>query len=108
MNTIYDQMVQDSYELARQAKQYFDDWQAGRVYIAKPALRAMGRRYLYLRDKSEMTMLELYEFGRLYAFFALLYPDGDLPSPADTAVEFCNLLSGKFAIAASLVSGGGE
>lgn len=82
-----------SWEIARQTKTYFEEWQAGKVYISKSALRAMGRRYLYLRDAENLRPLEVYEFGRLYAFFCLLYPpDGDIFSAADIAVDFCNLL----------------
>lgn len=82
-----------SYQIAREAKQYFDDWQAGKVYIPEPAIKAMGRRYLDLRDRPSLLPLEVYEFGRLYAFFAQMYPhDGFDLTPAGIAIDFCNLL----------------
>jgi len=82
-----------SYELARQATELFNDWKAGKVYIPKSALRAMGRRYLVLRDTENLRPLEVYEFGRLYAFFCLAYPpDAEIPTVAGMAIDFCNLL----------------
>ena len=82
-----------SYQIAQEAKQYFDDWQAGKVYIPQPALKAMGKRYLALRDAENLRPLEVYEFGRLYAFFCQLYPaDGFDLTPAGIAIDFCNLL----------------
>lgn len=109
MNNLSESLLQDitrdSYELAKQAKEFFESWQEGKVYIPKSALRAMGRRYLSLRDKPSLSVLELYEFGRLFAFFSLLYPDGEIPSPADVAVTYCNLLACGLPLSKSLVSG---
>jgi hypothetical protein len=106
--SLHDDIVRDSYELATQAKQRFEDWRAGRVYIPKAALRAMGRRYLHLRDREDLSLVEVYEFGRLFAFFALVYPpDGDIPSPADVAIDFCNLLSTGLPISAPVSVGEG-
>jgi len=91
--SVLDDIERVSYEIARQAKQHFDDWKAGKVYIPTSGLRAMGRRYLYLRDVADLRPLEVYEFGRLYAFFCLVYPpDGEIPSAAGLAIDFCNLL----------------
>jgi len=104
----HEDIVRDSYELAQQARLVFEEYQAGRIYIPRSALKAMGRRYLHLRDADDLSMLEVYEFGRLYAFFSLLYPvHGELPSPADTAVDLCNLLSLDLPISKSLHGGGG-
>lgn len=91
-NSLLQDIDQASYEIARQARQYFDDWKSGKVYIPMPALRAMGRRYLHLRDVQNLLPLEVYEFGRLYAFFCLVYPDGELPSLAVIAIDFSNLI----------------
>jgi hypothetical protein len=92
--SVLDDLESGSYELARQATEYFNSWKAGQVYIPKSALRAMGRRYLYLRDADDLSMLELFEFGRLYAFFCLMYPpDGEIPSVAAIAIELCNLVN---------------
>lgn len=79
-----------SYQIAKEVKEVFDLWKSGKLYIPKPALRAMGRRYLVLRDR-DLTIPELYEFGRLFCFFALVYPaPGDIPSAAAAAVDFYN------------------
>ena len=91
--SVIEDIERASYEIARRVAEYFQDWKAGRVYIPKSALRAMGRRYLYLRDVQELRPIEVYEFGALFAFFSLMYPpDGDIPSIAGMAVDFCNLL----------------
>jgi len=83
-----------SYQLAKQAHDHFKACQAGKAYIPKPALRAMGRRYLLLRDRDDLTQLEICEWGRLYAFFALVYaPLGDIPDTAELAIDFCNLVN---------------
>jgi len=106
--SLHEDIVRDSYELAQRARRLYDEWRAGRVYIPKGALKAMGRRYLFLRDAPDLTVLEVYEFGVLYAFFSLLYPvNGEIPSPADTAVDLCNLLTLDFPISSSLHGGGG-
>ena len=95
-HSLLDDIEGASYEIAKQAVQHFQDWKAGKVYIPKSALRAMGRRYLVLRDVENLLPLELYEFGRLYAFFAQVYPpDGEIPSPAGIAIDFCNLMVGR-------------
>jgi hypothetical protein len=92
--SLLDDIEKASYEVARQATEFFNDWKAGKVYIPVQALRAMGRRYLYLRDNDNLLPLEVYEFGRLYAFFCLVYPpDGELPSVAAIAIDFCNLIN---------------
>jgi hypothetical protein len=92
--SLLDDIEKASYEIARQTKDFFQDWKAGRVYIPVQALRAMGRRYLHLRDCDDLLPLEVYEFGRLYAFFCLVYPpDGELPSVADIAIDLCNLIN---------------
>jgi hypothetical protein len=107
--SLHQDVVTHSRQLAQEAKDLFDGFRSGRVYIPRAALRAMGRRYLHLRGKDDLNMLELFEFGRLYGFFALLYPpDGDIPSPADIAIEFCNLLSMGLPVSASVHGGGGE
>lgn len=91
--SVIEDIEKASYEIAYRTVEYFHDWKAGKVYIPKSALRAMGRRYLYLRDKDDLRPLEVYEFGALFAFFSLLYPpDGDIPSVAGLAIDFCNLL----------------
>ena len=91
--SVIDDIEKASYEIAQRVAVYFQDWKAGRVYIPKSALRAMGRRYLYLRDVQELRPLEVYEFGALFAFFSLMYPpDGDIPSVPGVAIDFCNLL----------------
>ena len=112
MNNLSASVMQDiedsSYALAQQAIELFQEWKAGKYYIPKPALRAMGRRYLKLRDKEVMSLAEVYEFGRLYAFFCLVYPDGDLPSPADIAVDFYNVLACGLPISATISSGAGD
>lgn len=92
--SLLDDVERASYEIARQATEFFNDWRAGTVYIPKSALRAMGRRYLVLRDTENLRPLEAYEFGRLYAFFHLLYPpDGGFQSVAELAIDFCNLIN---------------
>lgn len=113
MNYLSESVMQDierdSYTLAQQAKAHYESWRAGEVYIPKPALRAMGRRYLKLRDRENLTLLEVYEFGRLYAFFALVYPpDGDIPHPAAIAIDFCNVLLSGLPVSAVVSGGGGE
>lgn len=91
--SVLDDIETASYEIAKQATQYFQDWKAGKVYISPSALRAMGRRYLTLRDAESLRPLEVYEFGRLYAFFCLAYPpDGELLSVVDIAIDFSNLM----------------
>ena len=92
--SVLEDIEKSSYEIARRVKQHFDAWQAGEVYIPKSALRAMGRRYLALRDRDDLRPLEVYEFGALYAFFCLMYPpDGEIPSVASLAIDFCNLVN---------------
>ena len=82
-----------AYEIADQEIAYFNAWQRGEVYIPQPALRAMGRRYLTLRDAENLLPIEVFEFGRLYAFFCQLYPpDGFDLTTAGIAIDFCNLL----------------
>lgn len=91
--SVLEDIERASYELSRQATEFFNDWKSGKVYLPKSALRAMGRRYLVLRDTDELRPLEVYEFGRLYAFFCLVYPpDAELPTVAGMAIDFCNLL----------------
>lgn len=91
--SVIEDIERASYEIADRVANYFQDWKAGRVYIPKSALRAMGRRYLYLRDVQELRTLEVYEYGALFAFFSLMYPpDGEIPSVAGMAIDFCNLL----------------
>lgn len=95
--SLLDDIESTSYEIARQAVEYFNDWKCGRVYIPKPALRAMGRRYIALREMVDMKPLELFEFGRLFAFFAQMYPpDGEIPSTAGIAIDFSNLMIDRF------------
>ena len=92
--SLIDDIEKSSYTIAQQAVDFFNDWKAGKVYIPMQALRAMGRRYLYLRDAQDLRPLEVYEFGRLFAFFSLVYPpDGDIPSVAGLAIDFCNLIN---------------
>lgn len=103
-----DEIVTHAPTLALQARQLFDEWKSGQFYIPRPALRAMGRRYMALRDKPTLTMIELFEFGRLYGFFALVYPEGlELPSPSAVAVDFCNLFSTGLPIGETLSVGEG-
>lgn len=84
---------EEAFQLAQQVQQFFTAWKAGEIYIPKAALRAMGRRYLVLRDNDDLTMQELYEFGRLYAFFCLMYPpNGDIVTPGAIAIDFSNLI----------------
>jgi len=91
--SVLDDIEIASYEIAKQATQHFNDWKSGKVYIPLAALRAMGRRYLALRETESLLPLEVYEFGRLYAFFCLVYPpDGELLSPAAIAIDFSNLM----------------
>lgn len=83
-----------SWILAKQAQDYYYAWKSGAVYIPRAALVAMAKRYHSLRDRDDLSLLEVYEFGRLYAFFSLVYPiDNEPPSPAQSAIEFCNLLN---------------
>jgi hypothetical protein len=98
MSQITDTQITDlelsAYQIADLVRSHFVNWQNGHAYIPRSALRAMGRRYLVLRDLDELTEGELYEFGRLYAWFALMYaPFGDLPQVPDLAVDFCNLVN---------------
>jgi len=91
--SVLDDIERASYEISRQAQEFFNDWKSGKVYVPNSALRAMGRRYLVLRDLENLRPLEVYEFGRLYAFFCLVYPpDGEIPSVAGMAIDFCNLI----------------
>ena len=91
--SVIDDIEKASYEIASRSAEYFRDWKAGRVYIPMSALRAMGRRYLYLRDTQDLLPLEVYEYGALFAFFSLMYPpDGEIPSVPGMAIDFCNLL----------------
>jgi len=83
-----------AYHMAGEVREYFELWKSGKVYIPKSALRAMARRYLALRDAPQLTLPQVYEFGRLYAFFCLAYPpDGELLSNADMAIDFYNLMT---------------
>ena len=92
--SLLDDVERTSYEIARQATEFFNDWKSGKVYVPKSALRAMGRRYLVLRDLENLRPLEVYEFGRLYAFFCLVYPpDGEIPTVPGIAIDFCNLIN---------------
>lgn len=92
-NTI-DHIEEASFEIAKQVSDYFKTWRAGLVYIPRSALRAMGRRYLTLRDRDDLSMAEVFEFGRLYAFFALVYgANGETVTAAEIAVDFCNLIN---------------
>lgn len=92
--SVLDDIENASYNIAQQAVDYFNDWKAGRVYIPIRAMQAMGRRYLYLRDAEDLRPLEVYEFGRLFAFFSLVYPPGgEIPSVPGIAIDFCNLLN---------------
>lgn len=87
-----DDVLKAIYQQADAVRQYYEQWHAGQAYIPKPALRAMGRRYLSLRDRDDLSEVEWYEFGRLYAWFALLYaPFGDIPDTSDLAIDFYNL-----------------
>jgi len=81
-----------SYQLAQQAVEHYRQWKAGEVKIGKFALRAMARRYMTLRELRTLKPLEVWEFGRLFAFFALVYPNGDDDTPAGLAIDFCNLM----------------
>jgi hypothetical protein len=91
--SVIEDIERASYEIARRSSEYFYDWKAGKVYIPMSALRAMGRRYLYLRDTDNLLPLEVYEYGALFAFFSLMYPpDGEIPTVAGMAIDFCNLL----------------
>lgn len=91
--SLIEDIEKTSYELARQSVEYFNDYKAGRVYIPKSALRVMGRRYLMLRDREDLSLVELCEFGRLYAFFCLMYPNGEEFTVAGIAIDFCNLIN---------------
>lgn len=91
--SLLDEVEKVSYDLVRQSTEYFNDYKAGRVYIPRSALRAMGRRYLVLRDQDNLSLLELCEFGRLYAFFCLMYPNGEVFTVAGIAIDFCNLVN---------------
>lgn len=113
MNELTASVLEDietaSYAIAQEATAYYWDWRNKKIYIPTSALKAMGRRYLHLRDARELYPVEVYEFGRLYAFFSLVYPpDGDIPSPAGISIDFCNLLSRGLPISKSISSGGGE
>jgi hypothetical protein len=92
--SVLEDIEKSSYEIARRVTEYFNAWKAGEVYIPKSALRAMGRRYLFLRDGEDLSAVEVYEFGALYAFFCLMYPpDGEIPTVASMAIDFCNLIN---------------
>jgi hypothetical protein len=92
--SVLDDIERAAYDIARQAQDFYADWRAGKVYISVPALRAMGRRYLTLRDAENLRPLEVYEYGRLYAFFCCVYPpDGEIPTTAGMAIDFCNLIT---------------
>lgn len=91
--SVIDDIETASFVISKQAVAHYNDWKAGKVYISRSALRAMGRRYLYLRDREELLPLELWEFGRLFAFFSLAYPADDIPSAAAIAIDFCNLIN---------------
>lgn len=92
--SLLDDISKVAYHMVEEVKNFFNLWKSGEIYIPKPALRAMGRRYLALRDAPELTIQQVYEFGRLYAFFCLLYPpDGEIPSVAGMAIDYCNLLT---------------
>lgn len=90
--SLLDDIEKMSYVLAQQAVEYYRQWEAGEVKIGKFALRAMARRYMTLRELQTLKPLEVWEFGRLFAFFALVYPDGEDNSPAALAIDFCNLM----------------
>ena len=94
--SVLDDIERASYQIAKQAQEFYNDWKAGKVYIPRSALKAMGKRYLYLRDCENLRPLEVYEFGRLYAFFCLVYPpDGEILSPTAIAIDFSNLMIGR-------------
>lgn len=89
-----DDVLQAVYYAADAVRAHYESWKAGQAYIPKPALRAMGRRYLTLRNRDDLSAAEWYEFGRLYAWFSLLYASfGDVPDTADLAIDFCNLVN---------------
>lgn len=92
-HSLIDEIEKTSYELSRQAMEHFNNYKAGRVYIPPSALRAMGRRYLKLRDRENLSMVDLCEFGRLYGFFCLMYPNGENFTVAGIAIDFCNLIN---------------
>lgn len=93
-SSLLDDFSKVSYRMVEEVRNFFNLWKGGNVYIPQSALRAMGRRYIALRDAPELTIQQVYEFGRLYAFFCLLYPpDGEILSVADMAIDFCNLLT---------------
>jgi hypothetical protein len=92
--SLLDDFDKVAYHVVEEVRNFFELWKSGKVYIPKSALRAMGRRYLALRDTEQITMQQVYEFGRLYAFFCLLYPpDGEMPTVAGMAIDYCNLLT---------------
>jgi hypothetical protein len=93
-SSLLDDFSKVAYHMVEEVKNFYELWKSGKVYIPLSALRAMGRRYLVLRDAPELTMQQVYEFGRLYAFFCLMYPpDGDIPTVAGMAIDYCNLLT---------------
>jgi hypothetical protein len=107
--SVLDELEQTASYIATQTRIYFDQWRRGEVYIPKPALRAMARRYFVLRDQIELTVAEGQEFMRLYAWFCLTFPpDGHLPSPTDTAVDCLNLLLAGLPVSERIYSGGGD
>ncbi len=92
--SLLDDFSKVAYHTVEEVKNFFELWKSGKIYIPKAGLRAMGRRYLTLRDAETITIQEVFEFGRLYAFFCLMYPpDGEIPSVAGMAIDYCNLLT---------------
>ncbi len=92
--SVLDDFSKVAYQVVDEVKTFFNLWKAGKVYIPKGALKAMGWRYLALRDTPELTESQVYEFARYYAFFCLMYPpDGEIPSIAGMAIDCCNLLT---------------
>jgi hypothetical protein len=87
-----DYIEKNALRVSQEARQYYDDWKAGRVYISPGAFRAMAGRFYELDGRSSVTGTELCEWGRLYAFFMLVRDGIENQSPADLAVEFCNRL----------------
>ncbi len=92
--SLLDDYSKVAYHLTEEVKNFFNLWKSGEIYIPRPALLAMRRRYLFLRDLETITMPQVYEFGRLYAFFCLMFPpDGEVPSSASIAIDYFNLLT---------------
>jgi hypothetical protein len=62
--------------------QFYDDWQACRVYIAPGAFRAMVARLSALDKLQSLSELEALQYARLWAFFSLIERDDpEFPSP---------------------------